>query len=55
MQAPSLVHRMATDEASKDAIIAVIHRYFMDETVTPAETQKRLAAMFRTLNMNNRK
>lgn len=55
MQAPSLVHRMATDESSRDAIIAVIHRYFMDDSVTPAETQKRLAAIFRTLNLNNRK
>lgn len=55
MQAPSLVHRMATDESSRDAIIAVIHKYFIDDSVTPAETQKRLAAIFRTLNLNNRK
>jgi glucose/mannose transport system substrate-binding protein len=55
MQAPSLVHRMATDESSRDAIIAVIHKYFIDDSVTPAETQKRLAAIFRTLNSNNRK
>lgn len=55
MQAPSLVHRMATDESSRDAIIAVIHKYFIDDSVTPVETQKRLAAIFRTLNLNNRK
>jgi glucose/mannose transport system substrate-binding protein len=55
VQAPSLVHRMATDESSRDAIIAVIHRYFIDDTVSAAETQKRLAAMFRTFNNNNRK
>ena len=50
VQAPSLVHRMATDESSKDAIIAVIHRFFMDESMTPAEAQRRLTAIFRTLN-----
>jgi len=55
MQAPSLVHRMATDESSKDAIIAVIHRFFVDESMTPAETQRRLTAIFRTLNTDNRK
>ena len=50
VQAPSLVHRMATDESSKDAIVAVIHRFFMDESMAPAEVQRRLAAIFRTLN-----
>ena len=50
VQAPSLVHRMATDESSKDAIIAVIHRFFVDETMTSAEAQRRLTAIFRTLN-----
>lgn len=49
MQAPSMVHRMATDEASKDAIIAEIHRYFVDDRVTPADVQQRLAAIFRVL------
>ncbi|MFZ6731327.1 ABC transporter substrate-binding protein [Undibacterium sp. Ji42W] len=53
-QAPSLVHRMATDETSKDAIIAVIHRYFIDATVTPADTQARLMAMYKTFS-NNKK
>ena len=55
MQAPSLVHRMATDEASRDAIIAVIHRYFMEDTMSAAETQKRLAALLRTLSANKHK
>jgi glucose/mannose transport system substrate-binding protein len=55
MQAPSLAHRMATDESSRDAIIAVIHRFYIDDALSPAETQKRLAALFRTLNMNIRK
>lgn len=55
VQAPSLVHRMAADESSKDAIIAVIHRFFVDESMTPAETQRRLTAIFRTLNTDSRK
>ncbi|MCX7219638.1 MAG: extracellular solute-binding protein, partial [Burkholderiales bacterium] len=55
IQAPSLVHRMATDESSRDAIIAVIHRYFMDDSTPAAETQKRLAAIFRTFTQSNRK
>ena len=50
VQAPSLVHRMATDESSKDAIIDVIHRFFMDDAMTPADAQRRLTAIFRTLN-----
>lgn len=48
-QAPSLVHRMATDEPSKDAIIAELHRYFVDERISPADVQRRLAAIFRVL------
>jgi glucose/mannose transport system substrate-binding protein len=54
LQAPSLVHRMATDEASKDAIIAEIHRYFMDDTVSPAQAQRRLGAMLRALHAKSR-
>ncbi|WP_227544604.1 ABC transporter substrate-binding protein [Sapientia aquatica] len=53
VQAPSLVHRMATDESTRDAIIVLIHRYFTDDTVTAAQTQKRLAAIFHTFNINN--
>ena len=49
VQAPSLVHRMATDEASKDAIVAEVHRYFINDQVPAAEVQKRLGAMFRVL------
>ncbi len=54
VQAPSLVHRMATDESTRDAIIVVIHHFFIDDTVTAAETQKKLAAIFHTFNINNR-
>lgn len=47
--APSFVHRMATDEASKDAIIAELHRFFMDDRIGAAEVQRRLAALYRVL------
>lgn len=47
--APSLVHRMATDETSKDAVIAELHRFFSDERIAPAEAQRRLAALYRVL------
>jgi glucose/mannose transport system substrate-binding protein len=48
-QAPSLVHRMATDEASKDAIIAELHRFHGDESLAPAGLALRLGAIFRAL------
>jgi len=50
VQVPSLVHRMATDEESRDAIIAEIQRYFADDTVPAAQVQKRLATVFRTFS-----
>lgn len=53
VQAPSLVHRMATDEASRDAIIAEIHRYFLDDRTTPAEAQRRLGTLFRLFNLRS--
>jgi glucose/mannose transport system substrate-binding protein len=53
MQVPSLVHRMATDEASKDAIIAEVHRYFVDDAVTAAQAQRRLGAIFRALQLKS--
>lgn len=53
VQAPSLVHRMASDEASRDAIIAEIHRYFLDDRATPAEAQRRLGALFRLFNLRS--
>jgi len=51
VQAPSLVHRMALDEASRDAIIAEVHRYFLDARVPPAQAQRRLGALFRLFNL----
>ena len=54
-QAPSLVHRMAADEESRDAIIAELHRYYVDDSVSPAETQRRLGGILRTLNIRSHK
>lgn len=52
VQVPSLVHRMATDEASKDAIVAEVHRYYIDDAVTPEAARERLAALFRALRVS---
>ena len=49
VQVPSLAHRMATDELSKDAIIAEVMRFFSDDRQPVSETQRRLAAISRTL------
>ncbi|NRR30476.1 carbohydrate ABC transporter substrate-binding protein [Oxalobacteraceae bacterium] len=46
-QAPSLVHRMASDESTKDAIVAEVSRYFNDEQVSAADAQRRLATIVR--------
>jgi glucose/mannose transport system substrate-binding protein len=53
VQAPSLVHRMAIDEASRDAIIAEVHRYFLDDQAPVAVAQRRLAALFRLFNITS--
>jgi glucose/mannose transport system substrate-binding protein len=46
---PSMVHRMATDDTTKNAIIAEIHRYFYDDAMAASHMQSRLASMFRAL------
>lgn len=51
VQAPSLVHRMALDEPSRDAIIAEVHRFFLDDRVPAAQAQRRLGALFRLFNL----
>lgn len=51
VQAPSLVHRMASDESSRDAIIAEVQRFFLDDRVPVAEAQRRLGALFRLFNL----
>ena len=53
VQAPSMVHRMAVDEASRDAIIAEVHRFFLDDRAAVAVAQRRLAALFRLFNITS--
>ena len=48
--APSLVHRMATDETTKDAIVAELRRFFVDDQISEAEAQRRLASIARALS-----
>ncbi|MDC8758250.1 ABC transporter substrate-binding protein [Janthinobacterium sp. hw3] len=50
VQAPSFVHRMATDETSKDAIIAEVRRYFIDDRISAADSQRRIGAMMQALS-----
>jgi len=50
VQAPSLVHRMATDEATKDAIIGEVHNYFVNDAISAADAQHRLGAIIRSLS-----
>ncbi|MCW7538987.1 ABC transporter substrate-binding protein [Aquabacterium sp. A7-Y] len=47
---PSLAHRMAADEALKDALIAAVHRYAVDERQDTEATQRRLATLVRALH-----
>jgi len=42
---PSLVHRMAADQVTKNGIIAEVHRFFIDDRVTVADVQHRLAVI----------
>ncbi|WP_414735692.1 ABC transporter substrate-binding protein [Herbaspirillum chlorophenolicum] len=49
-QAPSLVHRMATDETTKDAIIAEVQRFFLDRQGSEEQAQRRLVSIARALS-----
>ncbi|MBB5390008.1 glucose/mannose transport system substrate-binding protein [Herbaspirillum sp. SJZ102] len=49
-QAPSLVHRMATDETTKDAIIAEVQRFFFDRQGSEEQAQRRLVSIARALS-----
>lgn len=42
VQVPSLTHRMATDEMTRDAMVAAIHRFFMSDAISVAEAQRQL-------------
>ena len=54
VQAPSLVHRMATDEALKDAIVSLVRRYFMDDRIATTELQRRIANVVRALSQEGK-
>jgi len=45
--APSLAHRMAADEAAKDAVAQTLWRYVIDNRMGTQEAQKRLASAIR--------
>ena len=45
---PSLVHRMALDEIVRDAIVAEVHRFFLDDTIAVADSARRLGAIGRS-------
>ncbi|WP_245575275.1 ABC transporter substrate-binding protein [Chitinibacter tainanensis] len=51
VQAPSLVHRMASDEKFKDAVVAQVHKFYLDDGLSVADNQQRMAAMVRALNI----
>ncbi len=46
---PSLVHRNAIDESIRDAVVAEVHRFFLDDSIAVADTQRRLAAIGRSI------
>jgi glucose/mannose transport system substrate-binding protein len=48
-QVPSLAHRMAADEVTRDAIIAEVHQYFLNNKLSTIETQRRLARIARAV------
>jgi glucose/mannose transport system substrate-binding protein len=45
---PSLVHRMAADELVRDAIVAEVHRFFLDDGIAVADSMRRLGAIGRS-------
>ncbi len=49
VQVPSFAHRMATDETSRDTIIAELHRFFTDEHVSVSDAQRRLVQIAKIL------
>ena len=44
---PSLAHRMAADEAIKDAVAQTLWRYLTDSRMETPEAQRRLASVIR--------
>lgn len=50
---PSLAHRMAADEATKDAVAQALWRYLSNPRMEATETQRRLAAVIRAPNADH--
>lgn len=50
---PSLAHRMAADEATKDAVAQALWRYLSNPRMDAQETQRRLAALIRAPNADH--
>jgi glucose/mannose transport system substrate-binding protein len=50
VQVPSLTHRMATDEMTRDAMIAAVHRFFVDDAHPIATIQQRLGFIAASTN-----
>jgi glucose/mannose transport system substrate-binding protein len=46
---PSLAHRMAADESTKDAIAEVVQRFVLNPAARPLDTQRRLVAVVRAM------
>jgi glucose/mannose transport system substrate-binding protein len=46
-QVPSIAHRMAADEPTKDALADVLHRFVRSKGQSAEQTQQRLAAIVR--------
>ena len=44
---PSIAHRMAADESTKDALADALHRFVTDPAQTPERAQERLVAIVR--------
>lgn len=51
---PSLAHRMAADEATKDAIADTVTRYLMNPATSAADARKRLVAVVRATQQTAR-
>jgi glucose/mannose transport system substrate-binding protein len=50
---PSLAHRMAASEATKEAVAGVLQRFVLNGGVSAQQTQQQLAAVMRTLLKEN--
>ena len=46
---PSLAHRMAADDATKDAIADAVQRFLMNPATSPADARRRLVAVVRSV------